>query len=106
MGKEVETGLDTFKLSDTTLLRNLEMAIQFGKWVLVENIGEELDPALEPILLQQKIRTGSGYTIKIGEKTITYNDTFKFYMTTTLPNPHYTPETSVKVTIINFAITP
>jgi dynein heavy chain len=26
-------------------------------------------------------------------------------MTTTLPNPHYTPETSVKVTILNFAIT-
>jgi dynein heavy chain, axonemal len=27
-------------------------------------------------------------------------------MTTTIPNPHYTPETSVKVTILNFAITP
>lgn len=27
-------------------------------------------------------------------------------MTTTLPNPHYSPETCVKVTIINFAITP
>jgi len=26
-------------------------------------------------------------------------------MTTTLPNPHYSPETSVKVTIINFSIT-
>jgi dynein heavy chain len=23
-----------------------------------------------------------------------------------LPNPHYSPETSVKVTILNFAITP
>ena len=27
-------------------------------------------------------------------------------MTTTLPNPHYSPETQVKVTILNFAITP
>ena len=27
-------------------------------------------------------------------------------MTTTIPNPHYSPETFVKVTIINFAITP
>lgn len=106
MGKEIETGLDVFKLSDSTLLRNLEMAIQFGKWVLVENIGEELDPALEPILLQQKVRSGSGYVIKIGEKTISYSDSFKFFLTTTLPNPHYTPETSVKVTLLNFAITP
>ena len=26
-------------------------------------------------------------------------------MTTTLPNPHYSPENSVKITLINFAIT-
>lgn len=42
----------------------------------------------------------------MGEKVITYNETFKFFLTTTLPNPHYSPETSVKVTILNFAITP
>lgn len=84
----------------------MELAIQFGKWVLLENIGEELDPALEPILLQQKTKQGSGFVIKIGEKNISYNDDFRFFMTTTLPNPHYSPETSVKVTILNFAITP
>ena len=44
--------MNVFKLSESNLLRNLEMAIQFGNWVLLENIGEELDPALEPILLQ------------------------------------------------------
>lgn len=27
-------------------------------------------------------------------------------MTTTIPNPHYSPETTVKVSILNFAITP
>jgi len=40
------------KTSDPNLLRNLELAIQTGKWVLIENVGESLDPALEPILLQ------------------------------------------------------
>lgn len=47
-----EQGLDVFKMSDGNLLRNLELAIQFGKWCLIENVGEELDPALEPILLK------------------------------------------------------
>lgn len=106
LGKSIETGLDVFKPSEGNLLRNLELAIQFGKWVLLENIGEELDPALEPILLQQKVKSGSGFVIKMGEKTIAYNESFKFFLTTTLPNPHYSPETSVKVTILNFAITP
>jgi dynein heavy chain len=74
--------------------------------VLLENVGEVLDPALEPILLQQKIKQGSGFVIKLGDKSISYSDTFKFYLTTTLPNPHYSPETQVKISLLNFAITP
>lgn len=30
----------------------------------------------------------------------------RFYMTTKLRNPHYLPEVSVKVTLLNFMITP
>lgn len=53
LGKdESESSLDIFKMSDPQLLRNLELGIQFGKWVLIENVGEEMDPALEPILLK------------------------------------------------------
>ena len=35
-----------------------------------------------------------------------WNDTFKFFMTSNLPNPHYAPEVCVKVSLLNFAITP
>jgi dynein heavy chain len=101
-----EYQLEICKLSSANLMRSIEMGVQYGKWILLENIGTELDPSLEPILLQQKIKQGKGYVIKIGEKTLTYSDDFKFFMTTTLPNPHYPPETSVKVTILNFSITP
>ncbi len=71
------------------MLRTLELGIQFGKWVLLENIGEQLDPALEPILMQQKVKDGGGYVIKLGEKNVTYMDSFRFYITTNLANPHY-----------------
>lgn len=98
--------LEICKLSSSNLMRSLEMGIQYGKWILLENIGTELDPSLEPILLQQKIKQGKSYVMKIGEKTLTYDERFKFFLTTTLPNPHYSPETSVKVTILNFSITP
>jgi dynein heavy chain len=87
-------------------MRTIELAIQFGKWVLLEGVGKDLDPSLEPVLLQKVVKTGSSYSITIGEKTINYSKNFKFYMTTTLPNPHYPPEIFVKVTVINFAITP
>ena len=42
-----------FKLSDRDFLRSMENAIRFGKPCLLENVGEELDPALEPVLLKQ-----------------------------------------------------
>ncbi len=51
--KEKENGIDVIKLSDRDFLRSLENAIRFGKPCLLENIGTELDPALEPILLRQ-----------------------------------------------------
>jgi len=106
MGKDTETGCDACKPSEASFLRTLELGIQFGKWILLENIGINLDPALEPVLQQQKVRDGSGYIIKLGDKSINYSESFKFFMTTTLPNPHYSPEVSVKVTLLNFAITP
>lgn len=31
-------------------MRTIEHAIQFGKWILMENVGEELEPSLEPLL--------------------------------------------------------
>jgi dynein heavy chain len=44
-------------------------------------------------------------TIKIGDSVIEYAKEFKFYMTTKYRNPHYLPEVSTKVTILNFVIT-
>ena len=51
--QEREAGLDVIKLSDRDYLRSLENAIRFGKPCLMENVGEDLDPALEPVLLKQ-----------------------------------------------------
>ncbi len=41
------------------LMQVLENAVQFGQPVLLEGVGEELPPALEPLLLRQ-VRTGAG----------------------------------------------
>mmetsp|Transcript_28814 Transcript_28814/g.26051 ORF Transcript_28814/g.26051 Transcript_28814/m.26051 type:complete len:505 (+) Transcript_28814:730-2244(+) len=102
---EKSKGLFVIKLSDSDFLRTLENAIQFGKPVLLENVYEELDPSLEPILLKQTFKKGSTYYIRLGEQVIEYMTTFGFYITTKLRNPHYMPELSTKVTLLNFMIT-
>jgi len=40
----------------------------------------------------------------MGDHVTPYNPRFRLYMTTKLPNPHYSPEISTATTIINFAI--
>lgn len=50
---EAKNGLRVVRLSDSTLLRTLESSIRIGNPVLLEDIGDTLDPALEPILQKQ-----------------------------------------------------
>ncbi|XP_066527086.1 dynein axonemal heavy chain 1 [Hoplias malabaricus] len=103
---ERDNGLDVVKLSDRDFLRSLENAIRFGKPCLLENVGEELDPALDPVLLRQTYKHQGSTVLKLGDAVIPYHDDFKMYITTKLPNPHYSPEISTKVTLINFTLSP
>uniref|UniRef100_A0A8B9C1T5 Dynein axonemal heavy chain 3 n=1 Tax=Anser brachyrhynchus TaxID=132585 RepID=A0A8B9C1T5_9AVES len=98
--------LSVIKLSDTHYVRTLENAIQLGTPVLLENIGEELDAFIEPILLKLTFKQQGVEYMKLGENIIEYSKDFRFYITTRLRNPHYLPELAVKVCILNFMITP
>merc|ERR1712097_230013 len=86
-------------------MRDMENAISYGFPVLLENVGQELDPQLNPILQKAVTKKGNNYTIKLGDKEIDYSKNFRFYVTTKLPSPHYTPEVCVMVTILNFMAT-
>ncbi|XP_052264555.1 dynein axonemal heavy chain 3-like isoform X1 [Dreissena polymorpha] len=103
---ERENKLGVIKLSDTNYLRSLENAIQFGSPILIENVGEELDPILEPVLQKLTFRQQGVDYIKLGDNLIEYSKDFRLYITTSLRNPHYLPEVSVKVCLVNFMITP
>lgn len=60
---EKENRLNIIKVSDTDYMRTLENCIQFGTPLLLENVGEELDPSLEPLLLKQTFKQGTAKLI-------------------------------------------
>ncbi|CAD8045721.1 unnamed protein product [Paramecium sonneborni] len=83
----------------------LEHAIQIGYPVLLENLGQSIDPLYEPILQQKIIRKQNKCSIKFGEKLIEYSNDFRFYMTTKLNNPHFQPQVCVMVNMLMFQVT-
>lgn len=97
--------LQIIKLSEKDFLRTLENGIRYGAPVLLENVGETLDPSLEPVLLKQVFRKAGQKLLRLGDSDVPYSDDFRFFITTKLANPHYMPEVVVKVTVINFTVT-
>ncbi|KAJ7290925.1 hypothetical protein O6H91_Y290900 [Diphasiastrum complanatum] len=90
--KEKGKNLQVVKLADADFVRKLENCITFGYPLLLENVGEELDPTLEPVLARAVYKHGGSLQIRIGDNTLEYNENFQLYITTKLRNPHYMPE--------------
>ncbi|CAJ1374899.1 unnamed protein product [Effrenium voratum] len=100
-GKE----LKTLKMTNPKMLLILEGCIRTGAPMLMEDVEETLDPALEPVLLKAVYEDNNRLQIKLGDSEVDYDKNFLFYMTTKMPNPHYFPEVCIKVTVINFTVT-
>lgn len=87
------------------LINKLELAISWGLVVLIQNLDEEVDPALEPILNKSLKAVAGRLMLCIGaDHEIKYDPNFRLYMSTKLPNPKYKAEISTKVTLINFTV--
>ncbi|KAF4519850.1 hypothetical protein B566_EDAN005192, partial [Ephemera danica] len=95
--------LRVIRLGMKGYLEVIEKALTTGATVLVENIGESVDPVLDPLLGRNLIKKGRA--IKIGDKEVEYNPKFRLILHTKMANPHYKPEMQAQTTLINFTVT-
>ena len=64
------------KMTDHNYIKHVEACIRNGITCMIENIGIDLDPALEPILQKQIIKKGASMTLKLGDSIVEYNEKF------------------------------
>ncbi|CAH1639911.1 unnamed protein product [Spodoptera littoralis] len=95
--------LRVIRLGQRGYLDTIEKAIIKGETVLFENIGETVDPVLDPLLGRTLIKKGRA--IKIGDKEVEYSPNFRLILHTKLANPHYKPEMQAQTTLVNFTVT-
>jgi dynein heavy chain len=94
-----------YTLSNPNLKDRLKIPLQDGDPVMIENIENEVDPMLDPLLERQFTVRGRQKFIKIADTEMDYDPNFRLYMTSRLGNPHFSPELAAKTTIIDFTVT-
>ena len=57
--RERPNNLQLLKLSDANMMRTMEACIRNGRPVLLMDVAEALDPAMEPILANRTFKKGS-----------------------------------------------
>ncbi|XP_069937012.1 dynein axonemal heavy chain 3-like, partial [Cherax quadricarinatus] len=105
LNMEKENGLRVVRQTDPSFIRVLEEALQKGLPLLIEGASEDFDPILDPVLLRQTFKQQGVDHVRLGETVIEYHKNFRLYITTRLRNPHFLPQITVKVVVVNFLIT-
>lgn len=103
--KEAANGLQVIQLGQPKYIDIVERCIENGTPLLIENLPEEIDAVLEPVVSRQTIRRGRNTYVKLGDKEIALDPKFKLYLQTKLANPHYRPEVATQTTLVNFCVT-
>jgi dynein heavy chain len=89
---------------DPKHVNKIVTGVRMGSQVLFVDVGESIDPILDSILSKSLIQVGKNWCVKVGDDEIEYDKNFALYITTRMPNPHYSPEISSKVAIVNFTV--
>ena len=95
--------LTVIRLGKPGYLDTVEKSVVQGRVLLIENLPEETDAVLDPLLGRQLIKKGTA--IKLGEKEVEYHPSFQLFLHSKMANPHYKPELQAQTTLINFTVT-
>ena len=96
--------LEIIKLYDDSFIRTLELALRFGKTLVIENV-THIEPIFYPILRKEFNRQGLRNTIQLGEKQIDFDDHFRLFLVSHDPLMEVPCTAAGFINLINFSVT-
>ena len=58
------------QLSQKNWLKKVEMAVSNGNVLMIESIGQDIDPILDPLLSRQYVKKGKNFTVRLGSEDV------------------------------------
>ncbi|XP_067136341.1 LOW QUALITY PROTEIN: dynein axonemal heavy chain 5-like [Centruroides vittatus] len=104
--KEEPNGLRVTSFRHKLFRRRLEESLSAGRPLLIEDVGEELDPVLDDIIDKNFVKTGTMSKVMVGDRECDVTEGFRLYLATGLTDPVYDPETYARTCLVDFAVTP
>lgn len=86
-------------------IKHLAIALEYGNPMVIENVNENLDTAINNILSQKTDEDNGRRYVRLKEQRIHWHDNFRLYLFTKLDNPRYPPEVTGAITLLNFSMT-
>lgn len=97
--------LIAMRIGSKNYINRIERAIEDGTPVLLENLEENIDPIIFPVIARNTIKRNGKIFLSFGGNNLEIHPSFRLYLQTKLSNPNYPPEIQAESALINFMVT-
>ena len=91
-------------LHDERFPHTLELAIRFGKTLMVSDI-DQIEPLLFPVLRKELMSVGPKRVVQLGIKQVDWQENFRLFLFTRATDLRLPPSAAALVTDVNFSVT-
>ncbi|KAK7201330.1 dynein heavy chain [Novymonas esmeraldas] len=102
--KAANTTVETVSLHDERFTHTLELAIRFGKTLLVTEVAD-IAPLLYTVLRRDLISAGAKRVVQVGGKAVEWQDSFRILLFSRQSDLRLPPGAAALVTEVNFSVT-
>ena len=92
MNREEAHDLTIIQQSQKGYIDKVIACLENGRPLLIENLPDDIDAVLDPVVSKATMKRGQNLVVKIGDNEVDYDRNFRLYLQTKLSNPHYKPE--------------
>jgi|TARA_B110000285_G_scaffold216253_1_gene263367 dynein heavy chain, axonemal len=96
--------LTVVKQNDSQFKKLIEIAIDMGRTVVVENVGEEIGMNLQSLMKKQVSKYGGQRMVLFCRKSYKYDKNFRLFVVSAHPRPHFDVNITNHVTLLNFSV--